>query len=197
MDGAAILLQSDTSPSGSAATAGSLGESLAAAELALGEGPGHQVMLQRTPVFADQLITGPSEAWPMFALEATQLEIEAVFAFPLHLGSIAVGALVVCRRRPGKLTAPELIELSTLASLATSALLLMQSGLVEGELFDLLEAGNPSQLRIHQATGMVAEQLSVPMSDALAVMRGHALTRGIPLVQVAEEVISRKIRMDA
>jgi hypothetical protein len=72
----------------------------------------------------------------------------------------------------------------------------MQSGLLEGEMFDLLEVGNPSQLRIHQATGMVAQQLSVSMSDALAVMRGHALAQEIPLTQVAEEVISRKIRMD-
>lgn len=197
MDGAAIVLQTDHAPTGVAATAGMQGEELARLELTLGEGPGHETIRQRTTVFSDQLLTGPSEQWPVFAAQARALGIGAVFTFPLHLGSISVGAFEVCRITPGKLSVPELIDLSHLASLATSALLLMQSGLQEGDLMDLLEARDPNQLRVHQAMGMAAEQASVSLSDGLALLRAYALANDLSLTEVAELIVTRRIRMDA
>lgn len=196
MDGAVILLQLDQVPAGMAATAGPWGERLAQLELTLGEGPGHQVVGTRTPVFSDQLISGVCEQWPVFAAQAREQGIGATFAFPLCLGSICVGAFELCRVRSGKLTSPELTDLSHLASLATSALLLMQAGLSEGDVFDLLETGDSHQLRVHQATGMVAQQASVSLADALALMRGYALTNDLTLSEVAEHVVTRMIRMD-
>lgn len=196
MDAAAILLQSSPVLPGIAATAGALGDHLARIEAELGEGPGHEAMDSRVPVFAEQLLSGSCEKWPMFAQEAQRSGLASAFAFPLHLGSICVGALTLGRAVPGKLDPVELIDLSNLALFATSALLLMQSGLQEGEMFDLLEARDPSQLRIHQATGMVAQQMSVSLSDALALMRGYALTNDVTMSDLAENIISRKIRMD-
>lgn len=197
MDGAAIVLQTDHAPTGTAATAGAKGDELARLELSLGEGPAHAAISQRMTVFSDQLLTGPSEQWPVFAAKARAQGIGAVFAFPLHLGSISVGAFEVCRITPGKLSAHELIDLSHLASLATSALLLMQSGLQEGDLMDLLEASDPNQLRVHQAMGMAAEQASVSLSDGLALLRAYALTNDLSLNDVAEQIVTRRIRMDA
>ena len=196
IEGASIVLQADTAPTGIAATAGAMGDDLAQLELTLGEGPGHEAIQRQTTVFADQLLTGPCEKWPVFATQARAQNIGAVFAFPLHLGSISVGAFEVCREAPRRLAANELIDLSHLASLATSALLLMQSGLQEGDLMDLLEASDPHQLRVHQAIGMVAQQASVSLSDALALLRGHALTHDQLLTDVAEDVVTRRIRMD-
>ena len=196
MDGAVILLQQDRSPTGVSASSGTMGHTLAQLELTLGEGPGHQAANFRAAVFADQLLTGPCERWPVFSTQAREQGIGSVFAFPLCLGSIYVGVFELCRTRSGKLTASELTDLSLLASLATSALLLMQSGLADGDLFDLLEAGNPAQLSVHQATGMVAQQASVSLADALALIRAYALANDLPLVEVAELIITRKIRMD-
>jgi hypothetical protein len=196
MDGAAILLHSGDSPTGVAATSGALGVALAELELTLGEGPGHRAIDTRVAVLADQLMTGACEEWPVFASDARQLEIGAIFAFPLCLGSICVGILEVCRHVTGKLTVSDLTDLSLIASLATSALLLMQAGLDDGELFDLLEAGDPTQLRVHQATGMVAQQTSLALPDALALMRAYAVTHGLSLRDVAEQIVTRRIRMD-
>lgn len=196
MDGAAIVLQTNHAAAGIAATAGEKGDELAALELTLGEGPGHEAIRKRAPVFSDQLLTGPSEKWPVFAAQALAQGIGAVFAFSLHLGSISVGAFETCRITPGKLSAPELIDLSHLASLATSALLLMQAGLQEGDLIDLLEASDPNQLRVHQAMGMAAEQASVSLSDGLALLRAHALANDLSLTEVAELIVTRRIRMD-
>lgn len=196
MDGAAILLQGGDSPTGVAATSGPLGAALAELELTLGEGPGHRASSTRVAVLADQLLTGACEEWPVFASDAREREIGAIFAFPLCLGSICVGILEVCRHATGKLSLAELTDLSLIASLATSALLLMQAGLDDGELFDLLEAGDPTQLRVHQATGMVAEQTSLTLPDALALMRAYAVTHDLSLSDVAEQVVTRRIRMD-
>lgn len=196
INGAAIMLQAERVPTGVAATAGELGQSLAQLELTLGEGPGHLAISRRTTVFADQLFTGPSEQWPVFAAQAREGNIGAVFAFPLNLGSIRVGAFEICSITPKRLSAHELIDLSHLTSLATSALLLMQSGLQEGDVVDLLEATDPNQLRIHQAMGMVAQQASVTLPDALALLRGYALTNNLSLTDVAELVVTRRIRMD-
>ena len=196
MDGTAIVLAPDERPTGVAATTGEFGDGLAQLELTLGEGPGHEAISNRAFVLADQLFTGPSERWPVFASQARERGIGAAFAFPLFLGSICVGVFEVCRTSLGKLPAQELIDFSHLASLATTALLLMQSGLGEGDLFDLLEAGDPTQLRIHQATGMAAQQASVSLVDALALIRGYALTQGLSLAEVAEQLVTRKIRMD-
>lgn len=196
VDGIAIVLSPDETPTGIAATNGALGAGLAQLELTLGEGPGHQAISNRASVFADQLFTGPCEQWPVFATQAREHGMGAAFAFPLFLGSICVGVFEVCRIRAGKLTAHELIDFSHLASLATTALLLMQSGLDDGDLFDLLEASDPTQLRVHQATGMVAQQASVSLADALALIRGYALTQDLSLAEVAEQLVTRKIRMD-
>ncbi len=196
LDGAAILLQSNDVITGASASAGSLGEIITHLELGLGEGPGHQAIAERSSIFADQLLTGPSETWPMFAQEARRAGIAAIFTFSLNLGSICVGALEVCRERPGPLNPGELIDLASLASLTTSALLLMQSGLQDGELLDLLEVGNPSQLRVHQATGMVAEQMQTSLSNALALLRAYALAHNLTLTEAADGIIARKIRME-
>lgn len=196
MDGAVIVLQSEQIPTGTVATAGPLGDVVVQLELSLGEGPAHRAIVERSTVFADQLLTGASERWPVFAVQARARGIGAVFAFPLHLGSISVGAFEVCRGPSGGLSGEELVDLSHLASLATSSLLLMQAGLHEGDLLDLLEASDPHQLRVHQATGMVAQQASVSLSDALALLRGFALSNDLSLTEVAEQIVTRRIRMD-
>jgi len=186
----------DQALTGTAASAGEQGPLISQLELTLGEGPGHEAIRRRVPVFGDQLLTGECERWPVFAAEAREHGLGAVFAFPLCLGSICVGVFELSRLEPGRLSVSELTDLSLLASLATSALLLMQSGLEETDLFDLLEARDPSQLRIHQATGMVAQQSGVTLPDALALMRAYGISNNLTLTQVAELIVTREIRMD-
>jgi len=196
IDGAAILLHSGDHLLGTAARDGALGALIADLELTLGEGPGHQAVQSGTTVFADQLLTGTSQSWPIFATHAQQAGIAAVFAYPLQLGSIMLGVLEVARGRAGSLSPPELIDTAHLASLATSALLLSQSHLNDQDVLDLLELSEPTQLRIHQATGMAAEQTGASLPDALALLRAHALVHEQSLSEVAQLIITRKIRMD-
>ncbi|MBN9739495.1 hypothetical protein PP1_031445 [Pseudonocardia sp. P1] len=46
---------------------------------------------------------------------------------------------------------------------------------------------------VHQATGMMAIRLGVSCTDALAYLRGYAVTAGMSLVAVAEGVVERSL----
>lgn len=197
VDGSAILIQSDGQISGCVASAGPLGDALSDLEVQRGEGPAHQALREHRTILADQLLSGPIEQWPVVALDAQQRGMESLFAFPLHVGSISIGVLETCRKSPGQLSAPEFSDLTVLADLCTSALLLMQSGLQGGALIDLLAAESGSQLAVHQAVGMVAQQEGLSTRDALARMRAFALAEDVTVQELARRIISREIRMDS
>ena len=195
-DGAAILVQNDGQITGCIATAGPLGETLRNLEVQRGEGPGHQALREHRAILADQLGTGPAEKWPIASLDARERGIGALFALPLHVGSISVGVLATCRAEPGHLSRAQFADLSVIADLCTSALLLAQAGLQEGALMDLLSAESGSQIPVHQAVGMVAEQENLSTKDALARMRAFALAEDMTVQELSRRIIAREIRMD-
>jgi hypothetical protein len=196
MDGVAILLNTDHRLVGTVASAGKVGQILAELELSLGEGPAHQAIAERAMVSADQLLFGSRDRWPVFAEHAVGAGIEAVFALPLQLGSIMVGVIEFARAMPGSLDSQELIDLANLSSLTTSALLLTQARVSDSETLDLLQVNEPTQLRIHQATGMVSQQAGVSLADGLALMRAYSLAHGASLSETAQKIVARELRMD-
>jgi hypothetical protein len=48
---------------------------------------------------------------------------------------------------------------------------------------------------VHQASGMVSEQLRVSAGEALLRLRAHAFANDRPLNAVAEDVIARRLRL--
>ena len=71
----------------------------------------------------------------------------------------------------------------------------MQAGADPGELVG--EMDNPRDLRtqVHQASGMISEQLGVGIGDALIRLRAHAYAEGQPIDEVAREVVDRRLRL--
>lgn len=55
----------------------------------------------------------------------------------------------------------------------------------------------PHQAVVHQATGMLSVQLSLPLPHALLRLRAHAYGSGRPLTGVAQDIVDRRIRLDA
>jgi hypothetical protein len=53
------------------------------------------------------------------------------------------------------------------------------------------------QFQIHQATGMVQVQLGVSTEEALVRLRARAFALGRPLVEVATDVVERRLRFTA
>jgi hypothetical protein len=54
----------------------------------------------------------------------------------------------------------------------------------------------PRSREIHQASGMVAAQLRIPVRDAYARLQAHAFAHGSTLAEVAVDVVARRLQFN-
>ena len=165
-------------------------------QLTLGEGPCLDAWNARAPVLEGELLAVGHLRWPMFAPAAVQQEVHSVFAFPLALGAIRIGVLVLYRAQSGVLSAEELAYGVVLADVATNLVLSLQAGAPSDELAKTLAGEPPHWAEIHQATGIVSVQLGVSLDDAFVRLRAHAFAQGMSLREVATRIIERRLRLD-
>jgi hypothetical protein len=164
-------------------------------QLTLGEGPCVDSWRSRAPVLEANLADPVIVRWPAFARAGVDAGVLAVFAFPLHLGAIRIGVLVLYRGHSGMLNADEMAYGLVLADMATQVLLALQAGAPADVLHEVL-ANEPSHwAEVHQATGMVSVQLGVSLDEAFVRLRAHAFAEGIPLRTVASEIVARRYRL--
>ena len=192
-DGAAVVVTAQGLPVGVLASAGECALTLTDAEFNLGEGPAFESALTDRPVHIDHLDANTTAAWPLVGPLLEEAGISALSTFPLRLGAIRLGVAHVIRLSPRALSDAEFATARAIVDLMTDAVLFVQAGLVNADFDDLLSAAGKDRLRVHQATGMVAEMLDCPMPDALARMRARAFAEGIPLFDLATHVIDRKL----
>jgi hypothetical protein len=171
-------------------------EELEELQFLLGQGPGMETAAGHGPVLVADLAAQDSERrWPVFAPAAVTRGVRGMFAFPVAAGAALVGVLNVYRHRPGSLGQRELADALIFAD-AVLLLALDSRGGIASDLTDLLDSGlSARRAHVHQATGMVAAQLEVSVTDALAALRAYAFTRGRPLGDVAADVLSRRLRL--
>lgn len=192
-DGAAVVVTAQGLPAGVLASAGECARTFTVAEFDLGEGPSFESTRTDHPVHVDHINASSTSTWPMLGSLLQQAGILAVSTFPLRLGAVRLGVAHVIRLHPGHLSDGAFSTARILADLMTDAVLFLHAGLVNAEFDDLLSASGKDRLRVHQATGMVAEMLDCPMPDALARMRARAYVEGIPLFDLATQVIAREM----
>jgi hypothetical protein len=179
-------------------------ELLAELQLTLGEGPGPDASASGGPVLASDL--GELEAfrrWPAFAPAACQAGAAAIFAFPLQVGAIRTGVMVLYRVRPGPLSAFQLGDALLFADTAT--LLLLGSQDVAADDIAAGSAGSgpggqPAELTLHraeidQATGMLTEQLGVGIGEAFIRLRAYAYAHDRRLSDLARDIVVRRLRL--
>jgi hypothetical protein len=165
-------------------------------QFTLGEGPCIDAVHAGAPVLiADLNEPGDLrvERWPAFMEGAATAGVRAVFAFPLRIGAIDVGALDLYRDQPGELAADELPAALMAADAAAVALLHLDTAR-DNVFADDLDARSTYQLQVHQATGMVQVQLGITTEDAFLMLRARAFAAGRPLVDVATDVVARRLR---
>jgi hypothetical protein len=162
----------------------------------LGEGPAFDAVRSGAPALVPDLgepddVTAAQ--WPAFTEGATAAGVRALFAFPLRIGVIGVGALDLYRDRRGGLDGDQLTAASMAADVAALALLDLDVG--RDDLFaDDFDARATFQLQVHQATGMIQIQLGVTTEQAFAMLRARAFATGLPVVAVATDVVERRLR---
>jgi hypothetical protein len=164
-------------------------------QLTLGVGPCMDAVARGAPVLVGDLHE-PGDVtvarWPAFMEGAAEAGVRAVFAFPLRIGAINVGALDLYRDQPGDLDTDQLPAALMAADAAALAVLNLDSPYPPGA--SDLDARTLNQPQVHQATGMVQVQLDVSIEDAFLMLRARAFTTGRPLVDVAIDVVERRLR---
>jgi GAF domain-containing protein len=159
-------------------------------QFTLGEGPCVDAVRSGSPVLLDDLqsVSDGTRRWPAFVREAESSGVRAVFAFPVRVGAIALGALDLYRSRPGTLDADEL------------AAVLRTVDRIAAVLLDVSAAGGDGvteptyRMVVHQAAGMVMVQAQTNIASALARLRATAYSEGIPINELAAAVVAGRRR---
>ena len=195
LSGAGISLMVDGQLRGSAGVSEPGIAAVQELQLELGEGPCVEAWSGGEPVLEPDLAEPRTVRWPSFAQAGVEAGVRAVFAYPLHIGMIRIGVLVLYRDRPGGLTAEEAARALVLADVASQIVLAVQAGAAPDSVAALL-AGEPAHwAEVHQATGMVSAQLEVPMDEAFVRLRAHAFADRRSLRDVARDVVARRLRL--
>lgn len=193
VDGAALTLRTKARAQEMLAASEAWSADLEQLQYTLGEGPAVAAFGDGEPVLVEDM-RSEQDKWPTFADEAMRSAVRAMFAFPLRIGAIRLGTLDLYRRRPGMLQPPELTDAAVLADLAAVSVI---------EHADRVERGveewtrpDVSYQEVHVATGMLAARFRISLEDAFARLRGHAFAVGRPVVEIARDVIERRINAD-
>jgi hypothetical protein len=163
-------------------------------QFTLGEGPCVDAFRRGFPVLVPDLQDPTAaERWPGFAREATGAGAAAAFAFPLQIGAVPFGTVELYRATPGELSGP---EVATALLLADDMMRIVLDEITGPNHLEPTP-GNPEPMfgraEIPQATGMIAVQLQVGIPQALAQLRAAAFTANRPVLQLAQDVIARRI----
>jgi len=157
----------------------------------LGEGPCWDALSSRRPVLHDDLNTDSSR-WPLFTEAVAGSGVGAMFAFPLALGSLSIGAVDLYANSPRALSAAQVEDAATLAAICSRQVL--RRALAAHPLASAAaDEGGFSRREVHQATGMVLAQLGVNAADALLIINGYAFARGRTVRDVAADIVARRI----
>lgn len=191
---AQITVMTDGDAEGMAFAAAGVGPDVARLAFSLGEGPPVDAHRQGLAVLAPNLATATS--WTMFAREAGAVGIAAAFAFPIRVGRAGIGVLSMSRASPGGLSTDAVIDAHGLADMALGAILGLQADAAPGHLHSLLADDPAIPWHTHQATGMVAAQASIGVTEALVRLRAHAFAHDRQLADVAADVVDRRLRFD-
>ena len=196
MSGAGIMLMSGDLPRGSVCTTNGVSALIEELQYTLGEGPCVDAYQHERPVLEPNLADSGTARWLAFTPPALEAGARAVFGFPLRVGAVRLGALNLYRDLRGPLTDDQHADALVMADVAARSVLSMQAHAVPGTLAAELDDGGNFQYVVHQASGMVAAQLEVSVAEALIRMRAYAFANNYQLAEVADAVVSRRLRLD-
>ncbi|MFH8610293.1 ANTAR domain-containing protein [Streptomyces sp. NPDC018029] len=191
VDGIAVSATTDSGPSELLWSTAGASARLEDLQFALGEGPGLDAAASVTPVLVPDLASLPADRWPALSPEAAALGIGAIFCFPLSLGSACLGTMTLQRGTPGPITDTTMTDVLLVANALVA--LLLEDGPQQTSFADADDSSDFYRAVVHQASGMVSVQAGVSLAQALLRLRAHAYRHGRPVVEVAEDVVARRL----
>jgi hypothetical protein len=133
--------------------------------------------------------------WPAFTPPALQAGVRAVFGFPLRVGTVHLGALNLYRDLPGPLTGDQHADALVVADVAARWVLEAQVGAPVDVVAEELEVSADFHFAVHNSAGIVSAQEGISVTEALIRLRAFAFSSDRLLADVAQDVISRKLRL--
>lgn len=165
-------------------------------QYSLGEGPCLDAFDRGAVVLEPDLANPAVTRWPAFSPPAVDAGARAVFAFPISVGAIRLGALDLYQDRPGALDDGQHTRALALAELIATWVLDRQGAAAPGSLAPSLETGADFHFVVHNAAGMISAQLGIGIAEALVRLRAHAFGQDRLVSEVARDVVERRIRFE-
>ncbi|MDQ0729136.1 GAF and ANTAR domain-containing protein [Microbacterium sp. W4I20] len=157
----------------------------------LGEGPCWEAMRTVSPVLEPDFRRRGVTRWPAFAASVDQDAVASMFAFPLSLGELKIGAVDLYAASPMTLSSRECTQATAMAEVIGRHVL--RDALAEFADQDA-QSGAFSRRIIHQATGIVLAQLDISPDDALLMIQARAFSTGQRMMEVAQAVVDGTLR---
>ena len=156
----------------------------------LGEGPLFDAFASGALVAVPDL--AGAARWPAFLRNAADLDVGAIFVFPLMLGAVCTGAVICYREKAGPLTESD-AETGESLSRAIAGPAFREA--IQVALEAPLDEHAPIEWRrqVHQATGMVLAQLNISATDAFSRIRAYAFSGGRTVDEVADDVVTGRL----
>jgi len=147
---------------------------------------------------ADLTSVAARTAWPRFAPAAHREGVVAAFAFPLVNGRSAVGTLDIYNRTAGSLDSDRTADVTMLADLTTLAI---DQAEVRFEIDDVGIRVEPQatwahSATVHNACGMISQQLGISVDEALLRLRTLAFVHNRGVDDLARDVVARQYRVE-
>jgi hypothetical protein len=191
--GAGIALLSKGDQLTSMCTSNKMAASLMDLEITAGAGPCADACRSDGAIVESDLDQTPNLRWLGYTPQAVSLGVGAVFAFPVRIGAVRLGALVLYRDLEGAMTEVQEANAYLMAAVIARAVLALQARALSGSLATALEREASFDFLVHQAAGMVAVQGSMTLGDALVILRSHAYALTANLTDTAGRVVAREL----
>jgi hypothetical protein len=206
VDGAAVSVVYRGASQGTFGASSEVSRRLDEYQFTFGEGPCLDAVAGREAVLVPDLDSPQEHRWPVFTDAVLSDGIRGVFALPIVIASVCVGALDLFRAGAGPLGDDQLAGALLAAELASGALLDLivdeteDSGSDGGHREDgdggWRTLADLDRVEVYQATGMLISQLDVDPTEALLRLRAHAIATGQTASQVAWAIVERRLVLD-
>jgi hypothetical protein len=192
--GAGVMLMSGDVPRGSLCATNTVSNLIEELQFTLGEGPCVDAYHQNRVVLEPDLAHPASPRWLAFTPPAVEAGVRAVFAFPLQVGMVRLGALDLYRDGTGPLSDDQHADSLVMADVIANWVLDVQANAPPGAVAEELENAADFHFVVHNAAGAVSAQLGVSITEALIRLRAYAFSNNRLLREVAEDVVARRLR---
>lgn len=196
VDGMAVSTLGSVLPSETVFASDAVAAHLDELQFDLGEGPCWDAVSKRLPVLEADLVGSGGSAWPALSRVVIGDGVQSLFAFPMLLGPMAIGAVDLYSTRPGTLNRSQVKEMQAVAA-ALTRLVFQRVVDGAGDESDSEGARPHSRRIIHQATGAVIAQLGLSAGDAHLVIQGRAFADGRSMQEVADDIMQGRLLFTA